>query len=131
MYVDGEAIAKEEDLQRLFKFVWYGTSYKVDAEANNGRGEADFTVSMGQANQNIVEFKLASNSKLSHVFAQVSVYEAANKAEDSLIVIFYFTEQEYQKTCGIIRSVGRDKDIDESIFLIDCRNDNKISASNV
>ena len=131
LYVDGEAIAKEEDLQRLFKFVWYGTSYKVDAEANNGRGEADFIVSMGQANQNIVEFKLASNSKLSHVFAQVSVYEAANKAEDSLIVIFYFTEQEYQKTCGIIRSAGRDKDIDESIFLIDCRSDNKISASNV
>lgn len=131
LYVDGEAIAKEEDLQRLFKFVWYGTSYKVDAEANNGRGQADFIVSLGQANQNIVEFKLASNSRLPHVFDQVAVYESANAAKDSLIAIFYFTEQEYQKTYTIIKNAGKDGDIDESIFLIDCRNDNKISASNV
>ncbi len=131
LYVDGEPIANEEDLQRLFKFVWYGTSYKVDAEPNNGRGRADFIISMGKANQNVVEFKLASNSKLPHVFDQVAVYESANEAKDSLIVIFYFTEQEYQKTYTMIKKAGKEPNIDESIFLIDCRSDNKISASNV
>lgn len=60
LYVKGIQIAKENDLQRLFRFVWYGTNYKIDAEANNGRGQTDFIVSMGQNNQNIIEFKLAS-----------------------------------------------------------------------
>lgn len=48
LYVKGKQIAKENDLQRLFRFVWYGTNYKVDAEPNNGRGQADFIISMGQ-----------------------------------------------------------------------------------
>ena len=34
--INGESkekqIARENDLQRLFKFVWYGTNYKFDAE---------------------------------------------------------------------------------------------------
>lgn len=95
LYVKGIQIAKENDLQRLFRFVWYGTNYKIDAEANNGRGQTDFIVSMGQNNQNIIEFKLASNSSLSHVFTQVQIYEAANCTEGSLIAIFYFSEAEY------------------------------------
>ena len=40
-------------------------------------------------------FKLASNSSLPHVFTQVEIYEAANCSEGSLVVIFYFTEEEY------------------------------------
>ena len=45
---------KENKLQRKMickdssAFVWYGTNYKVDAEPNNGRGQADFIISMGQ-----------------------------------------------------------------------------------
>ena len=129
LYVKGIQIAKENDLQRLFRFVWYGTNYKIDAEANNGRGQTDFIVSMGQNNQNIIEFKLASNSSLSHVFTQVQIYEAANCTEGSLIAIFYFSEAEYLTSKQIVKEAGYEDMIDESIFLIDCRNDNKISAS--
>lgn len=129
LYVKGIQIAKENDLQRLFRFVWYGTNYKIDAEANNGRGQTDFIVSMGQNNQNIIEFKLASNSSLSHVFTQVQIYEAANCTEGSLIVIFYFSEAEYLTSKQIVKEAGYEDMIDESIFLIDCRSDNKISAS--
>lgn len=129
LYVKGEQIAKENDLQRLFRFVWYGTSYKVDAEPNNGRGQADFVISKGLKNQNIVEFKLASNSTLAHVFTQVRIYEAANCADGSLITIFYFSESEYLSTMQIIKSAGYEDMIGESIYLIDCRNDNKTSAS--
>lgn len=129
LYVNGKQIARENDLQRLFKFVWYGTNYKVDAEVNNGRGYADFIVSKGQKNQNIIEFKLASNSCLSHVFSQVEIYEAANCAEGSLIVIFYFSEEEYHYARNVVDRAGYSDMLDESIFLIDCRNDNKISAS--
>lgn len=45
-------------------------------------------------NQNIIEFKLASNSSLGHVFTQIKIYEAANCTDGSLVVIFYFTEEE-------------------------------------
>lgn len=129
LYVDGKRIAYENDLQRLFRFVWYGTNYKVDAEANNGRGQADFIISSGNKNQNIVEFKLASNSSLSHVFTQVDIYEAANCTNGSLIAIFYFTEGELLTVQGVVKSAGYENMINTSIFLIDCRIDNKPSAS--
>ena len=129
LYTDGKQIAKENDLQRLFRFVWYGTSYKVDAEPNNGRGQADFIVSMGQNNQNIVEFKLASNSTLSHVFTQVKIYEAANCTDGSLIAIFCFSESEYLYSEQVVKAAGYEELLGESIYLIDCRNDNKKSAS--
>lgn len=131
LYVNGNQIARENDLQRLFKFVWYGTNFKVDAEVNNGRGYADFIVSMGQEDQNIIEFKLARNSKLAHVFTQVKIYEAANCAEGSLVVIFYFSEEEYSYAKSVVSAAGYEALIDEAIFLIDCRNDNKSSASKV
>jgi len=129
LYVKGKPIAKENDLQRLFRFVWYGTNYKVDAEANNGRGQADFIVSKGQNNQSIIEFKLASNKTLAHVFTQVKIYEAANCTDGSLIVIFYFSESEYLYAKQIVKNAGYESMIDKSICLIDCRNDNKPSAS--
>lgn len=128
-YVDGKCIALENDLQRMFKLVWYGTSFKADFETNNGRGPADVIISKGQSNQCIIEFKLASNTQLAHVFEQVSIYEKANNAEGSVIVIFYFTEQQLYKTQRILSDLGHEDKIGESVFLIDCRNDNKPSAS--
>lgn len=93
LYDNGKQIAKEKDLQRLLKFVWYGSSYKVDAEPNNGRGHVDFIISRGIENQNIIEFKLASNSNVGHVFKQVKIYEAVNCADGSLITIFCFLKR--------------------------------------
>lgn len=131
LYVNGKQIVLENDLQRLFKFVWYGTSYKLDAEPNNGRGQADFIVSKGNDNQNIIEFKLASNSKLSHVFKQVRIYEKANCSDGSLIVIFFFSDEEHILAKRIVEKEGYLDLLDESIYLIDCRKDNKISASKI
>ena len=129
LYYNGKQIAKEKDLQRLFKFVWYGTSYKVDAEPNNGRGQADFIVSKGVSNQNIIEFKLASNSNLAHVFTQIKIYEAANCADGSLVVIFCFSEKEMEYAETVVNDEGYGDAIGKAIFLIDCRQDNKKSAS--
>lgn len=129
LYYKGEQIALEKELQRLFRFVWVDTTFKVDSEPNNGRGQADFIVSKGKYNQNVIEFKLASNSSLDHVFTQVEIYEAANCSEGSLIVIFFFTMQEEIFARNIIKHAGYENMIDESIFLIDCRKDNKKSAS--
>jgi hypothetical protein len=128
-YVEGKCIALENDLQRMFKLVWYGTSYKADFETNNGRGPADVVISKGQNDQCIVEFKLASNSRLPHVFEQVRIYETANNTDGSLIAIFCFSEKDYKKTLSLVKDLEYEDRLDESIFIIDCRADNKPSAS--
>ena len=57
------------------------------------------------------------------------IYEAANCTDGSLVVIFYFTEEEKRFAEKVIEDSGYKSAIDESIFLIDCRKDNKKSAS--
>lgn len=131
LYNNGERIANENDLQRMFKFVWYKTNFKTDFETNNGRGPADAVVSKGSKNQNVIEFKLASNSKLKHVFEQTEIYKKANETENSIIVIFYFSEAEFNKVKRIIEDAGLTDKVDDNIILIDCREDNKQSCSNV
>lgn len=128
-YYGGQRISTEDDIRRMFRLVWYGTTYKVDFDTNNGRGEADVIVSKGQYNQNIIEFKLASNSSLSHVFTQVKIYEAANCADGSLVAIFYFSQSEFEIAKRVVVNAGHEKQLDKTIFLIDCRDDNKPSAS--
>lgn len=130
-YYNGERISSEDTIRRIFRFVWCRTTYKVDFDTNNGRGEADIIISKGQYNQSITEFKLASNPTLPHVFAQVKVYEAANCADGSLFAIFYFSQSEFERAKRIVIDAGYEERIDKSIFLIDCRDDNKPSASKV
>ncbi len=129
MYCNGKQFAKEKEIQLFFRLVWFRTTYKIDAEPNNGRGQADFIVSKGSKNQSIIEFKLASNSGLGHVFEQVRIYEAANCSDGSLIAIFYFSQGEMEYALKVIKEAGYESAIDESVFLIDCRKDNKKSAS--
>jgi hypothetical protein len=129
LYYKNERISNENDLQRMFKLVWYQTSFKADFETNNGRGPADVVVSKGSKNQNIIEFKLGSNPNLKHVFEQTEIYKKANGTEKSIIVVFYFSEKELIKVHKIINEAGCNDRIDKDIILIDCRNDNKKSAS--
>lgn len=129
-YVDGKPIKRESDLQIMYRLTWYATSYDVNREPNNGRGPVDFKVSKGAANKALVEFKLASNTKLKQNLAhQVEVYEAANDTTRSIKAIMYFTEAEFEKARKILKELnllGR-----KDVVLIDARNDNKPSASNV
>ncbi|MEG1820833.1 MAG: hypothetical protein RR201_01130 [Malacoplasma sp.] len=129
-YTDGKRITKEADLQRMFKFCWALTQYKVDAETNNGRGPVDFVVSKGAKNVDVIEFKLARNTKgLPIVFNQAEVYKKANNSNYKTIVIFYFDDKEYSKAISLINELKKQNEIDNTIFLIDCRE--KESASNV
>ena len=70
------------------------------------------------------------NSKLKQNLAkQVEVYKAASETRRSIKVILYFSEMEYNKICNILNEL--DMASNEDIILIDARNDNKESASNV
>lgn len=126
----GIRITTEDDLQRFFKLVWYGTLYDVNYEANNGRGELDVKVSFGAKDKTIAEFKLASNSKLKDICEQAEIYEKATQTtHETVYVIFYFTAEEKNHVIELIsKSKNKDKLLKNSI-LIDCRKDNKQSGS--
>ena len=126
-YLNGKPIEREADLQVIFRLTWYGTSYDVNREVNNGRGPVDYAISRGASDKTLVEFKLASNKKLAQNLAnQVKVYEVANKTKQSIKVIIYFTDSEYRKVLKALNELNLNND--KSIILIDACN-NKTSAS--
>lgn len=131
LYYNGEYVATEDDLNRMFRFVWANTRFKADFETNNGRGEADVVVSEGINNQCVVEFKLAKNSKLKNVIQQAEIYCKANGCTEKIIAIFYFDESEYKRVGNWIEENNLSNLVGQDIFLIDCRADNKVSGSKI
>lgn len=126
---NGSPIKRESDLQVIYRLVWYGTALDVNREVNNGRGPVDYKISLGKNNAALVEFKLASNSKLKQNLArQVEIYKLASETDRAIKVILYFTDAEYDKVCRILNELALTGNSD--IILIDAR-DNKVSASNV
>jgi hypothetical protein len=129
-YVKGVAVKRESDLQLIFRLTWYAAAEDVNAEVNNGRGPVDYKISRGSKDSTLVEFKLGSNSKLKQNLAnQVEVYKSANQTKKSIKVILYFTDKEFEK----IKKALKELDIKQGkeLVLIDARETNKVSASNV
>ena len=127
-YVDHQPIKREEDLQLIYRLTWYATDMDVNREVNNGRGPVDYAVSKGSTDKTLIEFKLASNSKLKQNLAkQVEVYEKANNTNKSIKAILYFDASEYNKVRKVLKELKLDKA--ENIILIDAGR--KPSASNV
>lgn len=127
-YVDEKPVRRENDLQIMYMCVWFGTEFDVNREVNNGRGPADFKVSYGRRDSTLVEFKLASNSKLKqNLDKQVEIYKKANCTDRAIKVILFFSEDELAKVEKILNELGLSGCQD--IVLINAI-DNKVSASN-
>lgn len=125
----GFPIKKEADLQIMYRLTWFNSSFDVNREVNNGRGPVDVIISKGSKDKSLVEFKLASNSKLKmNLENQVGVYEKASDTEQSIKVILYFDQSELLKIIEIIKDLKLENE--KSIVLIDASK-NKPSASNV
>jgi len=129
-YVDGKPIKREKDIQIMFRLTWYATPANVSSEVNDGRGPVDYNISMGNSDKTLVEFKLASNTKLrQNLEHQVEVYKKAAQTNKDIKAILFFSYAEERRVKKILNDLGlQDKD---NFVLIDARNDNKISASNV
>lgn len=122
-------IEREEDLKICYRLTWFGSTYNFDTEVNNGRGPVDGKASKGSADAGLVEFKLASNKKLEqNLENQIPVYENANRTDNSVKVIIYFTRSELFRVQTILKRLKLENE--DSIVLIDARADNKPSASN-
>lgn len=129
-YIDGKPLRREADVQIMYRLCWYATSYDVNREPNNGRGPVDFKVSKGAADKSLVEFKLASNSKLKqNLQHQVEIYQTANDTKKSIKAIVYFTQTELERVQQILLDLKLSDQ--PEIVLIDASADNKKSASNV
>lgn len=128
LYLDGEPLRRERDLHILYRLVWCGSPSDVSREVDDGGGPADFKISRGAWDKTIVEFKLASNTRLrKNLRAQAEVYQAASDAEHALKVIFFFTEQEQQKIQKILHELGLSDH--PAVYLVDARSDNKPTGS--
>lgn len=128
-YFKGEPIKREADLQVIYRLTWFSSPYDVNREVNNGRGPVDYVISKGKSDKSLVEFKLASNSKLKmNLENQVGVYEKASDTDESIKVILYFDDTEFVKVNNILKELKLENE--KSIVLIDASN-NKPSASNV
>ena len=94
-------------MQVIYRLVWYGSPLDVNREVNNGRGPVDYKVSYGNRNSTLVEFKLASNSKLKQNLAkQVYIYKAASNTERAIKVILFFSEAEEKKVLDILNELN-------------------------
>ena len=127
-YHNGKPIQKETYLHVMFRLTWYATPDDVTPEANAGRGPVDFKVSRGAFDKSLIEFKLASNTRLSQNLAnQVEIYKKAHDTDKAIKVILFFSAQEEDRAKKIISDLGLSKE--RFVVLIDARQDNKISAS--
>ncbi|MBQ6286750.1 MAG: hypothetical protein IJK73_03725 [Bacteroidales bacterium] len=127
-YVNGKPISREDHLQYAFRFVWFASPFDVNREVNNGRGPADYKVSMGANDSTLVEFKLASNSSLKkNLQNQLEIYQAANNTQFGIKVIMYFTDEEKAKLDAVLRDLNLDNK--KNVITIDARR--KVSASKV
>ena len=114
----------------MFKLVCYGSKYDINREPNNGRGPVDYKFSYGAIDTSLIEFKLAKSTKLKqNLKNQLEIYKKSNNTNNGLKVILFFSEDEEIRAKKIIKELGMEDD--ENIILIDARNDNKSSASNV
>lgn len=128
-YLKGNPIKRESDLQLMFRLTWYASVSDVNSEVDNGRGPVDYKISRGSQDKTLVEFKLASNTKLKQNLAnQVKVYEKANQTKKSIKVILYFTDEELTKLIALFKQLKIKEGKD--LVIIDAR-PNKVSASNV
>jgi len=128
-YIKGKPLKREADLQLMFRLTWYASEDDVNSEVNNGRGPVDYKISRGSKDNTLVEFKLASNSKLrQNIGNQLKVYEAANQTKKSIKVILYFSDSELEK----VQKIMKDLKVKEGkeLVLIDAQDTNKPSGSN-
>jgi hypothetical protein len=127
---DGAPLRREEVVQLLFRLTWYASPSDVNREVNNARGPVDYKISRGAKNAALVEFKLASNTKLKvNLQHQVEVYKRASGTSRALKVIVAFSDAQRQKVARILADLGLEADPD--VIIIDAEPRKKLSASNV
>jgi hypothetical protein len=127
-YAKGVPIKRETDVHVMFRLTWYASLDDVTPEANDGRGPVDFKISQGASDKTLVEFKLASNNKLSqNLQNQVEIYKKAHDTDKAIKVILFFSAEEEIRVKKILTALGLSNE--KYVVLIDARKDNKVSAS--
>jgi len=100
--------APEDTIQRIFRLTWFATPFDVNSEVNNGRGPADYKISLGSRDATIVEFKLGSSSSIEkNLNNQTLIYRNASGAINDIVVILCYTNTDIAKVERIIEARNR------------------------
>jgi hypothetical protein len=127
-YVKGKPIQRESDLHVMYRLTWFASEHDVNSEVDNGRGPVDYKVSRGSSDSTLVEFKLASNSKLKqNIRNQVEIYKKANSTRKAIKVILCFNDAEQMRVSSILNELKLIGDKD--VVVIDADASNKPSGS--
>lgn len=130
-YIKGQPVQREVDLHVMFRLTWFADASGLDlnAEVNNGRGPVDFKISKGKHNSSLVEFKLAKNTALEkNLQHQVDIYEKASDTNQSIKVILYFSDAEFNRVMAILKRLKLTERKD--IVLIDASPKDSASKAN-
>ncbi len=127
-YVNGKPVNNEGNLQIMYRLAWFATILDVNREVNNGTGPVDFSISNGRDDKTLVEFKLATNSKLFNNLAnQTESYEKASDTRTTIKAILYFDDKQLNKVNKALKILRLTED--RNVILIDASP--KESASNL
>lgn len=129
-YYNGKPISHEDTIQRIFRLTWFHSPYDINSEVNNGRGPADYKVSLGISDSTIIEFKLGKSSSLEkNLKNQTKIYQKASKSKSDIKVILCYNQKEINKVKKIVNNITGSNTIPENIIIIDASP--KDSASKV
>lgn len=103
-FTTGHIKQKERAIQTLFKTADFNSLFQLLPEVNSGRGPVDFVLCNGN-DKTQIEVKLATNSKLKHLKAQLEVYSSANGINNTVVPIIYFTQKQRVKAEGIVSQI--------------------------
>ena len=127
-YKDGKPVAHEDTIQRIFRLTWFASPLDVNSEVNNGRGPADYKISLGSRDSTIVEFKLAGSSSLErNLKSQTEIYKKASKSISDIKIILCYTKSDIAKVHRILKKIKAETA--ENVVVIDATP--KASASKV
>ena len=129
---NNKPVEREEDLNRMFRLCFRKSQFLYNEHVDNGNGVCDAQVSYGSEDCTIIEFKLAKSSSLkSNLKHQTEAYMLANNTDKGIKVIMFFNDKQLTRCQKILKELELEKEINKTIFLIDARRENKISASNI
>lgn len=117
-YIADNPVDREDDLHILFRLTWKAKSTNAQSMIDSSGGSR---AGVSARSRFRISVKLGRNSQLKRTLEkQIDEYDEVATEQKSIIVIFYFIDDEFYNVRGLLRQLGIEKN--QNIVLIDARN---------